>query len=117
MMKSRLRLRQSEDFQRVRRYGKVIRHSDLMLSYANNDLKHNRYGFVTGKKLGNAVTRNRVKRRLSEATHRLHPMLRQGFDIVIVTRPAVVQQPFADLLRIVGELYRRASLIEDNSHA
>lgn len=84
-----------------------------MINVAENSLSHNRYGFVTSKKVGNAVVRNQTKRRLREATYQLHPHLLQGYDIVVIARPAIVEQPFSQLLRILDEMYRRASLKED----
>lgn len=112
-MKRRLRLRQSDDFARVKKRGQLVRHPLILLNYAPNEEKHNRYGFVTSKQIGKAVVRNRVKRRLREATRTLHPRLNQGYDIVIIARPQLVGQPFLSLSRILNELYRRASLLED----
>ena len=112
-MKSALRLRRSTDFARVRQQGKLYKQSSLLLSTTENDLPYNRYGFVTSKKLGNAVVRNLTKRRLREATYQLHPRLCQGHDIVIIARPFVVEQPFLRILRILEKLYHQARLIRD----
>jgi ribonuclease P protein component len=112
-MKSALRLRRSSDFARIRKRGKLYRHSSMLLSFVQNDLPYNRYGFVTSKKLGNAVARNYAKRRLREATYQLHPQLRQGYDIVVIARLSVIEQPFSQLLRILEKLYHQTRLIRD----
>lgn len=63
-----------------------------------------RFGFTVTKKLGNAVTRNRIRRRLKSALSQVAPRYaRDGYDYVIVARPAALDKPFADLL---GELTR-----------
>ena len=58
-----------------------------------------RVGFTASKKVGNAVTRNRAKRRLRAAASQLLPLLgRQGHDYVLVARGTAVARPFPALL-------------------
>ncbi|GHE02089.1 ribonuclease P [Defluviimonas sp. 20V17] len=59
-----------------------------------------RVGYTCSKKIGNAVTRNRAKRRLRAAARQVLPALgRDGWDYVLVGRPgATVDRPFADLV-------------------
>ena len=66
-----------------------------------------RVGFTVTKKVGNAVVRNRVRRRLREAvrTHAAGDML-PGSDYVIVGREEVLTAPFSE---ITTELSRRLS--------
>ena len=109
-MKSALRLRSSADFARVRRRGRLYRHSLLMLGVCANGLTHNRYGIVTSRRLGIAVVRNRSKRRLRAALCQLHCGLRQGYDIVVIARPRMTAQPWSALLRSLGEMFARARL-------
>ncbi len=57
-----------------------------------------RFGFTITKKLGNAVTRNRIRRRLKAALTALESeFAAEGFDYVIVARQAAFNRPFADL--------------------
>ena len=111
-MKSALRLRRPADFARARRFGTVHRHPAMAISVCANELSHNRYGIVTGKRLGIAVIRNRCKRRLGSALRELHPLLRQGFDIVVIARRNLTEQPYIELPRILRELFARAQLLE-----
>lgn len=112
-MKSALRLRRSTDFAYVRQHGSVYKHHKMLFSYVENQQTHNRYGFVVSKKVGGAVVRNRVKRRLREAIYQIHPLLNQGYDIVIIARPSIVEQPFEEFLRICNKLCYKASLVEE----
>ncbi|QBJ23431.1 ribonuclease P protein component [Haematobacter massiliensis] len=59
-----------------------------------------RVGFTCSKKVGNAVARNRAKRRLRALTRERLPLIgRAGWDYVLVGRPGVTtDRPFADLL-------------------
>lgn len=67
-----------------------------------------RLGLTVSKKLGNAVTRNRIRRRIREA-YRLHEQeIKNGYDIVIVARRAAERAPFEalakELTALLGEL-------------
>lgn len=57
-----------------------------------------RFGFTVTKRLGNAVIRNRIRRRLREATRVVAPDLAQaGFDYVLIARTRACDQPFREL--------------------
>jgi ribonuclease P protein component len=109
-MQRRLRLRESSDFLRLRQEGMVKRHPTLMISYSPNSLEQNRYGFITAKNLGKAVSRNRIRRLMREAVRLQHPQWQQGYDVVFIARPAAVGQPFQEIQRIIIELAHRAGL-------
>jgi ribonuclease P protein component len=110
-MQQRFRLTQGADFARVREQGTTYPHRLLSLTVAANHLPDNRYGFITSKRLGNAVTRNRARRLLREAVRQLHPQLNSGFDVVIVARRDIVGQHFLSVSRTVYELVRQAGLL------
>jgi ribonuclease P protein component len=78
---------------------------------APNDLPHNRYGFITTRKLGNAVARNRAKRRLREAARFWHPRLTPGHDVVFIARQGVNDRLFTELIDAMEVLFRRADLL------
>jgi ribonuclease P protein component len=107
-----LRLRRTEDFQRLRRVGITHSHRLMVLSFAHNELMHNRYGFIVSKQLGKAVTRNRIRRMLREVVRMLDPQLKTGFDIILIARHPLVEQPFDVMVRTVSDLTRRAELFK-----
>ena len=67
-----------------------------------------RVGIAVRRQLGGAVQRNRVKRRLREASARVYPTLPQGMDIVIVPRASAVDAPFEELVAALTELFTLA---------
>ena len=66
---------------------------------------------MVSKRLGNAVARNRIKRRLREAvkTRDLYP----GWDAVFIARRGSQNVPFRDLDRAVSNLLRRSRILND----
>ena len=67
-----------------------------------------RIGFTATKKLGSAVVRNRVKRRLREAARAVLPLLgSQGHDYVLVGREATAERPFVALIEDLKQALRK----------
>lgn len=109
-MQRPLRLRSSADFARLRQSGRTLRHPLLTLSLAPNDLPHNRYGFIVSKRVGGAVVRNRVRRRMRESVRLATPRLLPGYDLVWIARNEIADQPYNTINEAVVELLRRARL-------
>ena len=69
-----------------------------------------RVGFAVGKKIGNAVVRNRVKRRFREAFARQLPNVKPGYDLIFIARSEARDETFASLLRTIAYLLKKAGL-------
>jgi ribonuclease P protein component len=72
-----------------------------------------RFGFTTGRAIGNAVTRNRVKRRLREAVRALP--IASGWDVVLNARRGAGEAAYAELAGEVQLLFGRARLLEERA--
>jgi ribonuclease P protein component len=50
---------------------------------------------------------------LREVVRALDPQLKPGFDVVLIARQALAEQPFDTIMRTVSELFRRAELFRE----
>ncbi len=114
-MRRELRLRRRTDFDAVFRGGAMWSSPLLVLRALPNSLPHNRYGFVTSKRVGKAVVRNRVRRRLREAI-RVLPA-KPGWDVVVSAKAKAAQADFHELNRSVTDLLARAGILESEPGA
>ena len=109
-MQSRHRLTTSKQFSQVHREGLSIANRLLVVRVLANGLDHSRFGFLVSKRIGNAVVRNRVKRRLREVV-RLTPV-KPGWDAVFIARHDINQADFQQLKQAAENLLRRTQLVE-----
>jgi ribonuclease P protein component len=79
-------LNDNKDFLTLYRKGKYIVSKVAVVYYRKNDLPFNRLGITAGKKVGNAVHRNRAKRIIRQAYRENELKLPVGYDFVIVAR-------------------------------
>ena len=96
-MKRQSRLLRSADFDRTLRSGRRAASDYLALFVSDNELGRPRVGLAVSRKLGNAVVRNRIKRRLRELVRPLLERAAGGRDVVIVARSRAVDAEFARL--------------------
>jgi len=108
-VKREQRLRSAADFQRVRDQSpRVWPHRLLVLHVAPNDLDHARVGITVSGRVGKAVVRNRIRRRLREALRARFGALSAGFDVLVVARPPSAQASWLELNAAVETVLQRA---------
>ena len=96
-------LSRPQDFAAFQGGGTTRSHPLLIARFRRTDLETTRFGLSTGRALGGAVVRNRVRRRLREALRVMAPSFQPGWDVLIIARPAIVE---ADQDSLVGALRR-----------
>ncbi len=114
MVERRLRLRDDAEVRQARARGKAWADGPLVARVLPNGSlpPRNRYAVIAGKRVGNAVRRNRLKRLCREAIRHLHPRLTPGHDIVLVVRGTVDELPNFDIAHLCLErISRRAGLL------
>jgi ribonuclease P protein component len=91
------------------RHGTRSRDPILHLAARANDLPYTRVGYAVNRKVGGAVVRNRVRRRLREIIRQLP--LRSGYDVVAVPQPLSASASFEDLSCATVRTARKLRLI------
>jgi ribonuclease P protein component len=105
------RLKKRREFLRAASRGKRAARPGLVLQALASPTGQVRVGFTVTKKVGNAVTRNRARRRLKEAARLTLPDLAlDGWDLVLIGRDATPRRPFAALVADLRGALRQAGV-------
>jgi ribonuclease P protein component len=106
------RLKLSREFERVRKEGQAVRGGLLILSVLSVDgEKRFRVGLITSRRVGGAVARNRVRRRLREIVRRNQQALKGGIWFVVIARRSAAQADSAALEAEWLRLAQRAGIL------
>ena len=111
LLRPEQRLRKTGDFKAVYSRGRSYVHPVLVVYVLKNEGDNVRIGFSVSKKLGGSVDRNRIKRRLREASRALLPLLHRGVDVVIVARSPVAECRTSDLESVMKSLFQKARVL------
>lgn len=112
-MQKRLRLRKKQDFAKVFRHGKAaanhqfvvyVRHSPEAVPF--------RFGVSASKKVGNAVIRNRIRRRVKEIVRHMEPFIKPRIDIVCIVRKPALDLDHAALTKSIHHVFKRAGILQ-----
>lgn len=114
-MKRAFRLRQSNEFTRVRRKGKSFSHPLLVLIALANPIGSLRIGVSAGKTVGTAVVRNRAKRQLRAAIDRRLPEITPGWDLIFIARAPIREAKFDQIMAGVDSVLIRSELLRRES--
>ncbi len=108
------RLKKSKDFKNAIRNGGSWANQTLVLICYFSGLSSSRVGFSVSKRVGNAVTRNKIKRRLREIIR--NEDLPAGWDIVFIARKGCSISNYITLSRSVQSLFSRAKLSDSKNY-
>jgi ribonuclease P protein component len=112
------RLKSRIDFQAVYTKGRsVANRAAVLYVLPQKPPGITRVGFAAGKKLGNAVVRNRIKRRIKEAVRLLWARVKPGYFVIVIARQSSREMAFGQLEALLGDLFQRAALLQTEGHA
>ena len=110
-MKRCYSLKRNKEFRRVYKKGRSVGSRILVLIWLPGEAPEKKIGFAVGKKIGNAVTRNRAKRRLREAVTPLLPEITPGCRLIFIARAPIAEVDFTEIESTVRRLVQKAGLL------
>jgi ribonuclease P protein component len=103
-----VRLTRGAEFDAVYRNGRRRSSRQFTVFFAANGLEENRFGLSVGRALGNAVIRNRIRRRIREILRLDRREIPSGWDIIVHPRASVATAEFAPLREELVGLLRNS---------
>ena len=113
---SELTLRKQSDFTRVYKQGKSKGGRFAVILYRRNGLKYTRSAFVSSKKVGNSVERNRSRRLMRAAYRSFESNVKSGYDIIFVARAAINGCKEPDVERQLKKTLEGAGILTGNKN-
>ena len=89
-MRKAYRVKTEQDFQKVFQKGKSFANRKFVVYVLQKDQPHFRVGLSVGKKVGNAVKRNEIKRKIRASLTDMQPRIKPTLDFIVIDRKSVV---------------------------
>lgn len=106
------RLARAAEFQRLKREGESFHGKFMVLNVLKNlPAAEVRVGLITSRRVGGAVVRNRVRRRLREIVRKARPDILAGTWLTLIARQAAAGATFQHLSAEWQQLARRSSIL------
>lgn len=97
-MKKIIMIKKNYEFKRLYRKGNVFIAYNLVIYYLKNRYNYCRYGITVSSKIGNAVMRNKIKRRLREALRK--NIIKMNLDIILISRHKAISSNVIDFEKV-----------------
>ncbi len=111
-MKRATTVKENYEFRRIYAKGKSGVSPCLVVYCRPNRRENNRLGVTVSAKIGHAVIRNRVRRRLREIFRLSQPEMKQGYDVILVARSRAVRATYRELTKDYLRVCEKLALLE-----
>ena len=112
-MKKQYRVKKNQEIELILQKKKFSKKRYFSLyQRMNPETSHFRYAISVGKKIGNAVTRNRVKRQITSIIDNLNIKMDTNKDIFIIVKPVVLELDFSGMKKELEYLFNKQKLLK-----
>ncbi len=110
-MKKKFIIKKNYHINKIILHRKSVANKYFIVYQKHNNIEHFRYVISIGKKVGNAVTRNKVKRQIKSIIYQKVREIIRNYDILIIVRPKTDNLTFLELERQLLDVLKKAKLI------
>lgn len=104
-------LKDNQEFGRIISTTKPYKYKDFIIYKENHDSEISRFGISVGKKIGNAVTRNRIKRQIKSIIDQ-NPY-KNNFNCIIIVRKGIMEKPFQEIAVELTKIMSIVNILEE----
>lgn len=105
-------LKKNEDFGRIIASMKPYKYKDYIIYIEKQESGISHFGLSVGKKVGNAVTRNRIKRQLKNIIDQTP--YKNNFNCIIIVKKGITEKSFLEMKNDLIEVMKRVHILEEN---
>ena len=105
-MKKKDTIKSQKEFTLLIKNGKFIKNNDYVIYYKENNLNKKRFGIAISNKIGNAVTRNKLKRQTREIIDILNSLFKNNTDYIIMVRKGCLNTVFHERLNNLEKIIK-----------
>lgn len=111
-MKKKNILKESKDFNRIIKNNRPIKYSDYIIYIEKIETNNYKFGFSVGKKIGNAVVRNRIRRQLKEIVSKKD--YQNSFNCIIIVGRGILERNFQDMYENLHKIFQSLNIYKED---
>ena len=114
-MKKSFRVKREKDFKAIFKDGTSFANRKVVVYQLENQQNHFRVGLSVSKKLGNAVTRNQIKRRIRHILQSVKGSLVEHVDFVVIARKGVETLEYAEMEKNLLHVLKLSKIYQEGN--
>ena len=111
-MKKQYRVKKSKEIELILKEKNFKSNPFMTIYKKKTETGHFRYAISVGKKIGNAVERNRCKRLITAVIDNLNINLESSYDSFIIARPKIKELSYSELYKQIEYLFKKHKLLK-----